>query len=205
MSYTRAWSDATPAGTRAANQIDDAIREKCVDVHERMDTTFSVDWTTDPVVARPEILGNVTGKKILIPGYAFISADPAGTPATIYVGDGTFSGIQCNSGDPAIFAPLILPVGVAIKKVRWRATNGDTATLSMYLFSVAFTSGANRTQEILKTGVTAGDTIYDSGGVDIAADGTKMFYLAVDKSSGAAFKLWGAEVTYDTPDCRSTL
>lgn len=203
MSYTRGWSDATPAGSRAANQIDDAIRELKVDLHQRFDSVLSVDWTTDPVVARPEILGNVTGKKLLIPGYAFQIDAGFGT-GTRYVGDGTFSGVSSVFNDPGMFCPLFIPVGISIKKLRWRATNVDTNTLSMYLFSVPFTTGTVRTQEVLTTGNTAGDTIYDSGGIDIVADGIKMFHLAIDKSAGATFKLWGVEVTYDTPDCRST-
>lgn len=49
MPYTRPWSDSTPPGSRNANEIDDAIREFKVDVHERMDDIV-VDWTSDPIV-----------------------------------------------------------------------------------------------------------------------------------------------------------
>lgn len=49
MPYTNAWSDNTPLGTLAANQIDESIRQLRLDIHERMNMIV-VDWEADPVV-----------------------------------------------------------------------------------------------------------------------------------------------------------
>jgi len=205
MAYSRGWSDSTPAGSRAANQIDDAIREKCVDIHERMDSTFANDWTADPVVAKPEIKGNVVGKRLYIPGHAF-QVDSSFAAASAYASGAPFSGLQINSADPAIGGPLILPPAsvVVITKIRWRVTNVDTAALSMTLYSVLFAVAATRVQEHTMAGALAADTIYDSGTIAVNTD-NKMLYLAIDKTSGAAYKLWGVEITYDVRDCRFTV
>jgi len=199
MPYTRSWSDATPAGTRAANQIDDAIREFKVDLHERMNSAFAVDWTTDPVVALPEVKGNVVGKTLYVPGYAF-QVD-TGFTNTRYAS----TGFTLTVVDPAVFAPLFLPVGVTITKLRWRIVNGDANTVQMFLYSMPFTTGTSRTQENLINGNTAADTIYDSGVIAIVVGAGVMYNLAVDKSAGiTAPIIHGVEITYTTPDCRNT-
>ena len=49
MPFTNAWSDVIPAGSAAANTIDDQIRQLRLDIHERMDSLIS-DWTADPLI-----------------------------------------------------------------------------------------------------------------------------------------------------------
>ena len=49
MPFTNAWSDVIPAGSAAANTIDDQIRQLRLDIHERMDSLID-DWTADPLV-----------------------------------------------------------------------------------------------------------------------------------------------------------
>ena len=56
MAHTRAWSDSTPLGSRAAREIDDSIRELKVDIHERMDDIVE-DWTADPIVLKSGVSG----------------------------------------------------------------------------------------------------------------------------------------------------
>lgn len=49
MAYTNSWSNTVPAGSAAANTIDDAIKQLRLDIQERMDALVD-DWTADPVV-----------------------------------------------------------------------------------------------------------------------------------------------------------
>lgn len=58
MPYTNSWDDDVPAGTVAANLIDDHIRRLRLDLHERMDELVE-DWTTDPVVPLAQTGNNV--------------------------------------------------------------------------------------------------------------------------------------------------
>lgn len=65
--YTRNWDDSTPPGTRPAKEIDDAMRERWVDIHERMLTVFTTfgEDKTIPVDLKPAFKGNVVGAKLL--------------------------------------------------------------------------------------------------------------------------------------------
>lgn len=51
MAFTRNWSSATPLGSTAANQIDDKIREKMVDIEERLESAF-VNIDNDPMILK---------------------------------------------------------------------------------------------------------------------------------------------------------
>ncbi len=51
MAYTNAWTNAVPAGSDAANTIDDQIRRLRLDINERM-TDLVDNWDSDPVVSK---------------------------------------------------------------------------------------------------------------------------------------------------------
>lgn len=53
MAYTNAWSNAVPAGSDAANTIDDQIRRLRLDIDERM-TDLVDNWEADPVVSQSD-------------------------------------------------------------------------------------------------------------------------------------------------------
>lgn len=198
MAYTRGWSDGTPAGSRAANQIDDAIREFKVDLHERMDSTFAVDWTADPVVARDEIKGAAT-KTCIIHGTAFTmeTSDNGSYNDTGESGLGTFG---------SYWAPLLLPPGVTITKVRWLVTNNNAVTLSLFLRMMEFSTALTITTHNAMTTVVVGAQIKDSGALAVLVDATHAYYLAFDSNGGVAtvHQLHAVEVTYDCPDSRFT-
>lgn len=53
MPYSAVWSEAIPAGSLSASDIDQAIRDVRRDVRERMSTIFGMaDWSADPLVAQ---------------------------------------------------------------------------------------------------------------------------------------------------------
>lgn len=51
MAYSNVWSNVIPAGTAAANTLDDQIRQLRLDIQERMNDVVA-DWTVDPVVLK---------------------------------------------------------------------------------------------------------------------------------------------------------
>lgn len=52
MPYSAVWSEAVPAGSLAALDLDQAIRDAKRDIRERMASVFGMaDWSADPLVA----------------------------------------------------------------------------------------------------------------------------------------------------------
>lgn len=58
MAYSAAWSEAIPAGSLSAADIDQAIRDAKRDIRERMSTIFGMaDWSADPLVPQSMAFG----------------------------------------------------------------------------------------------------------------------------------------------------
>ena len=51
MAYTNVWTTVAPAGSAAANTLDDEIRKLRLDFEERLEEFLIADMTADPVVA----------------------------------------------------------------------------------------------------------------------------------------------------------
>lgn len=210
MPHTRAWSVTAPAGTVQASQIDDEIRKLRVDVDERM-SDVAVDWAADPVVLKPEYLGNVVGKQLVIPYSAFASnRGPFGTKEVIV----NIGYLNAFTDSPILIAPVILPPGAKITKVEVMIDKGDAASIAWDLYSRSFAAGEARPGSqtamvslIHKTEAGANVLVSDSGVVAFTVDADHMYYIAVDGvgAAGNSFDLYGARVTYDVDDCRVTL
>src|SRR5882672_11871990 len=71
MPYTNPWDTSLPPGSQAANTADDEFRKLKVDVGERLTSVLVGPITDDPLVVRPEILGNVVGKRYSLHHSAF--------------------------------------------------------------------------------------------------------------------------------------
>lgn len=197
MAYTRGWSDGTPAGSRAANQIDDAIREFKVDLHERMNT-LCVDWAVDPVVLKDENKGAAT-KKLIIHGTAFQmeSNDNGNYGDTGISGLGTFQPFR---------TALPLPPGVTITKVRWLVTNNNAVLLTCDIRSTQFSVGVPVAIIDHRTTVAVGVQILDSGVIAVLIADTEAYHLVADTGGGLAttFLIHAVEITYTCPDSRFT-
>lgn len=58
MAYSAVWSEAVPAGSLAASDIDQAIRDAKRDIRERLSTVFGMaDWSADPLVVQYVAVG----------------------------------------------------------------------------------------------------------------------------------------------------
>lgn len=140
MAYTRSWNAATPLGSEDADTIDDIIRDKLVDLEERLDDIIGADsdMTQDPVVptgySLTELyasigtlnasLGSVTGIKRMIPWQA----------GRLYASTGTLAyadnNVTVNGASESMqwHVPLTsIPVGCTITEVallvKYQSTN----------------------------------------------------------------------------------
>jgi len=58
MAYSAVWSESIPAGSIAASDLDQAIRDAKRDIRERMSTVFGMaDWSADPLVIQQLAFG----------------------------------------------------------------------------------------------------------------------------------------------------
>lgn len=209
MAYTRVWVNNTPPGAQAANTADDELRNLRVDVEERM-TTLVTGWNTatpsDPIVAKPEILGNVNNKAQNLHHSSFepslyfdISANSNSVIRTdLYV--------ESVSGPPTLYAPLIVPVGCTITTVSFAINrNGGSNITASFVYNDF--SAAPGTTVIGSVSTTAnGIQIINIGaGLPHVVTGNRFYYLKVVMLSSISSRLYGAQVLYNTPDCRNTL
>lgn len=206
MAFTRGWDNTTPPGTRDADEIDDIIRELKVDLYERFIAKLfsAMPNNTDEAltIVLPEIKGNVTGKKLIIHGshFQYDSEDNWSY--------GNEEGVAGFVENGSARAPLWLPQGVTITKIRWLISTAGSATCTLRLGRTAFDTGLAVTDDLSElTSGTTGARIVDSGTISVAIADGFAYWLAADQSgSGVSlFKIHSVEITYDTPDCRNTI
>ena len=209
MAFTRGWDNTTPPGTRDADEIDDIIRELKVDLYERLiakifnslpNTTVEAD-----LVVRPEILGNVVGKRMYIHGSAFqVDADEG-------VGEYSDDGLAVTPNHDPLRAPLILPPGAKVTRIQWLISSTASATCTLRLCHMDFTVGMAQTVDNDLSSGTTGARIVDSG--DLTATpiviGNAVYFLRGDQSGSAGlpslFEIHGVLILYTVDDCRITL
>lgn len=206
MAYTRGWDNTTPPGTRDAAEIDDIIRELKVDISERLlakfltalpNTTVEAD-----VVVKPEILGNVTGKKLLIHGSAFVNEDDSSKISY------TDTGVLALGSAQPLRAPLPLPNGVTVTNIRWLLTNTNGATVTLSAESLEFAVGLTvASLDSVSTAVDGAQIKSNGSFVEFSIDSGFSYYLQADSGGSGltSFTIHAVEITYDVPDCRNTI
>jgi hypothetical protein len=193
------WNITSPAGTEQAKNIDNEFRKLRQQIEDALEGTLVVDMTTDPIAARPEILGNVTGKVLTIPFAAF-NRD-SGNQAL-------FDGRRLHIYSGILYvAPLSLPPGVTITKVEALIGMNVLTGITIALYKLISPSDVN-TPVAAATTSAAGR--YRTGTAVFAESvASDAFYtIRVTGTAGALVDvgyLYGAFVTYTTPDCRNTV
>jgi len=194
MPYTNVWNSSAPPGSQAANTADDEFRKFRLDLEERMEDKFVTDITLDPLVVKPEILGNVTGKARIIhfSGFTF---DTLMTFENASVRG--FLGVT-TKGRHA----LILPVGVTITSAYFRVERFSAATITATLSYVDVAQVVTNVFSITDT-TSTGVADIGSGAIAHAVTGFRAYYLGIIFDQDV--RLYEAGVTYNVPDCRNTL
>lgn len=197
MTYTNVWSSAAPLGSIPASNIDEEIRKARLDIEERLlDKVFNTPFTADPLVVRPEILGNVTGKTLILGFSEF--AFQNGTPN--FGSDNNWNGLANTA-----YAPIKLPVGCTITRMYLLADrNGNNIKWKAlyYPFTITPTAVDIFAERTLTSG---GIQIDDSGALTEVIQADRVYVVRVDPVAATSPKTYGVKIVYDTPDCRNTL
>lgn len=199
MPYTRAWNNATPPGTRAAKEIDDAIREFKVDVDERLETLIDPTTTIDddPLVLKPGITGTVTGRKMVYPPYL---VQPINDDDDVSYADGYFQGDN-NTGHLTAYMPITIPVGYVITLFEFYADKIAGASVTGRLLSRLLATGGAGTLD-------SGDIVRSAAGVGVASSAalshtvldTEACFVKFTGVNGSRYRIYGVVITYDKAD-----
>jgi len=188
MPYTRSWNEATPAGTRAANQIDDAIREFKVDLRERMNSTLVNDWTVDPVVAKSAISGLVNGKYLLFGPHILTNRQDEHDTShqEEYF---QFDGTEASQGS------LIFPLGITIVEFAVLVNKVSGVNMTIEFYRTSFTTGVKTSIHTL-THSAVGITQSTSPALADVPDLDRMYHI---RAVGNGCRFYGARFKYNTP------
>lgn len=207
MAYTNIWNESVPVGGEAANTVDDYLRQEKLDWRERLNSIIGVPIGTvlsDPVVAATVGLQVVRSLSIFIPVW-----DMSWTPgASTLLGpaNNTAAGLDVVQATHTVgyfkFG-VVLPIGVTIGHT-YVNVNQSGGTLTY----------AGRSSKRLNTATTVTDISTWSGagvtgvleldsnwGNEVTVDNT--YYtccFSITPSAGTTCTVFGAEVTYTSPN-----
>jgi hypothetical protein len=199
MAYTRTWNNATPAGTRAAKEIDDAIREAKVDIYDRIislldtenpDTPATID--DDPLVLKPMFSGKVKDKQLLIGPHILVPKDDDDDVTRLeqyYESD--------NDALAFAYGTIIIPVGYTIKLFEgWMDKNGATSC-TMELSAINVTTGGITSLGGPITRSSAGIGVLTTAALAYVVQATDVFVVRTSHTGGARYRAYGFRMTYD--------
>lgn len=207
MAYTRVWVNNTPPGAQAANTADDEIRNLRVDVEERM-STIVTGWSTgapsDPIVAKPEILGNATKNRffhhsIFTPdSYFEISSNLNSITRTSLYAQNNLAGTVTLTGT------IDIPIGATITDTQFLVNRNGGSNITCRLLYNNFSTTPATT--VVGSAVTAANGITNivlSSGLPHVVATTRIYFADVALLTNS--RLYGMLVQYSIPDCRNTL
>lgn len=217
MPYTRVWSSSDPTGNEDADQIDDLIRDKLVDIEERLITIMGADGNiADPAAIVPAThtltalvasagsgagsTGVVTGQKLYIPWYAGHVMTSAGTRVDA-MGD---LGLTGASAAVLMAIPFRLPVGATITLVRAYVQYNDAAHTATATLKAKNSTGDTYTQAFSAPTVTPVSQWLTSGAISHVVV-TSVFYgveILIDNNNTTTttpLRIHGIEVTFTHP------
>ena len=198
MPYTRAWSNTIPAGTRAAGEIDDAIRELRVDIQQRMDEALVDDWFDDPVVAKSGVGGTVTNRVLVIPPHILMSV-------------GGLTSVEANasiSGSVVVsdqaFGGFAIPAGYVVKLFEVGYNGLTVSTLTISLRAVDLAGGVVSTLWSGSVLVDATNRVAVSSSINYTVPNNVYMQVHTDATDvfGGSFNyhIHGFRITIDKPN-----
>jgi len=199
MPYTRVWNNNAVVGSTQAATIDTGFQNFRGDLEERLEDKFITDVVVDPWVVKPEILGNVTGKKLYFHHSAFVChSDLAESRSDLFVAH------PSNNATADFWAPLFVPIGCTIQSVL-ALVDRQTQTVTLELAYNESAGGAKTSVASVSDSSTAGIfNLSISPGHLVSIN--RYYYIRVRLPGFVtSARLYGAVVTYDTPDCRNVL
>lgn len=207
MSYSRTWNEGTPAGTAAANTIDTIIQQMKVDFRERMDGSFSEDWSADPVIPKAEISGKRTNKILIIGADAFVSEDANTGALRKFQTYAQIVNVSSSGSAPQFcYARIDLPPGVRIQALVAAVDKGGNTSNSMQIYRVSQAG-------VLDT--VGGASVKNTAGVGYSAVVTGFNQLVGEDEAyyvrwftsgniNQTSRMYFTKIGYDSPDSRYT-
>ena len=201
MAYTNPWT-VNVSGGEPADTIDTLLSKIRVDIQERLFAAlFNTPYTDDPLVLKDEILGKKTSKKLYVHGVAFhLEANDLNYEEVNY--DDQY--IEVDGEAEIIRAPIYLPAGATIRRIKWLVYAADAGTVTMSLVSTQFDTGNADSVHNTTTKSSTGIEVIDSGALNFAVL-SELYFLKADKSGGDVFRIHVVEITYDGADARVTI
>ncbi|PIQ16431.1 MAG: hypothetical protein COW67_03015 [Flavobacteriales bacterium CG18_big_fil_WC_8_21_14_2_50_32_9] len=190
MPFTRVWNNTTPAGTRAAKEIDDAIREFKVDVFERLSQLF-VDLDVDPIELVPKFGPKATDRVIVIGPQSINSFNDEDD---VTYRDNYFEGDP--AGETARMR-ITLPVGYTLKLFEASVDKNLGTSVTADLKVVNINSG-------LVTSLS-GPLVRSVGSIGLVTSAPLSHviqnneYLMAFFSGTNRYRIYGVRLTYDVP------
>lgn len=205
MAHTNPWNVTDPPGTEQAKNIDNHIRKLRVDVGDRA-TDIVVDVLADPWQLKPDAQAPVVDKQLLI-AFADFKTTTIGKEAVYTVGR-----LYAFTDTDGLYAAVPVPVGCTITKIEVLADVGDASDVTWTFYNRSFAAGGARpasttAQNSLATLVTAGAGVKNmaSGVLAIVVSAAFVYYLGIEAGgpAGNSFDLYGARITYTSPNASS--
>lgn len=196
MPYTNAWNESVPLGTAARSSVDDLFRQMKLDLRERLNV-LTTDFTTDPVVPLPAVLGNVVGKLHNVHWSAFTLSGSSNW--TVPAG-GAY--IEDSAIASEMYAPLLIPPGTTITEVVFIANQNGGAAMTFNVVRILKTTGAVTDVFTVVTSSGAFNG-FSTGVVSHVVD--SLYIYAIKATTATSNRLYGAAVKYNTTDCRNTV
>lgn len=200
MARTHSTFDETyPAGTLAANQIDEIVRRTRLEVKELLEQGVVEDCDEDPVVLKDAVSGRKLSKKLVIPAHAFNGADSS-TPVHAY----RTQDEEANG----YWAAIVLPPGVTIRLIEVLFNNGTAGQVDISVKKIAFSVAATETTVWEESDSVGGLHIADSGAIAEVVSEDAYYVIEIDAPGSSellAFLLYAVRITYDTESHLTTI
>lgn len=220
MAFTNVWNISTPADTSLADQLGADIRQVRLDMQERMEQALVVSWSSDPISPQPQLLGNVVGKIQFYCGSSFTPSLVAGSsqgyaPQKTFV-TATSGSVPQNVGPPTLLAPpvlccnCVLPNNVVVTSFGFGVQSTTAGAIKAQLWQMNFqTNAVNQLGGDLQSDPSNGAIQIVQSTQGVANNFGRIMYsinvFSTLTNPNASFNLYYGFVTYNTPDCRSTV
>lgn len=213
MPFTFTWNNVDPADATPANLLGKDIRDLRAAIQERMDDQFcdpSGTWSasdpTHPLVVSQKVLGNVSNKALTIHHSAFKVV--AGLAIL------TYTDLYVQNADPTlnqytatVMCNVSLPPGVTVTGVNMMVDPRSGGSVAGTLIWNDYAVGAvvSHVASAIASGGAAGVAIAaQSANLVVTSTMSLLFKVVLNWSNGDGTRLYGAQILYNTPDCRST-
>jgi hypothetical protein len=216
--YTNPWNLAVPPTTDLAKNIAVDMRAIKQDIQDRMNDQFVVDWSKQPIVPQPQILGNSNGKTIMMAGAQFspnfsTSAYGDATKQSVTLNSSGITTIGGSSGvtaqPPNLFCTLPIPNGVTVISFGFIVTNSNVpASCRLWILDGNFPAGTTVSQTITLPASAPPAVSLQGAVTTVPSTGLSAYTLEVFTSSsgqGINYTLLAGFLVYNTPNCLNTI